>query len=110
MSVYIVDLQIDEGNAAEMARHNVTAEEVQQVLSNAPRFLRNKGRRGATHVMIGPTYGGRLLTVPVAPTSVDGMWRPATAYDSSTGDRTRYVRERSDDYVTKQPINYPSKP
>ena len=90
--MYVADLQIDEDNEAEMAAHGVTPEEVWQVWTNAPRYFRNKRGRSATHLMIGPTFGGRMLTVPLAPTAQDDVWRPATAYDATTGDRKRYNR------------------
>jgi len=90
--VLIYDVEIDEYNESEMARHGVGPDEVGQILDDEPRFYANKGGHSATRVMVGKTYGGRLLTVPLAPTPVEGTWRPATAYDASTGDRTRYNR------------------
>ena len=88
----IYDVEIDEYNESEMARHGVEPDEVWQILDDEPRFYANKSGRSATRVMVGKTYGGRLLTVPLASTPVEGTWRPATAYDASTGDRTRYSR------------------
>jgi hypothetical protein len=89
--VYVDELEIDEYNTVEMARHGVTPREVRQVLNNAPRFFRNKRGHRATHIMIGPTDGGRMLTVPLTPTSIRGEWRPATAFDAGRGDRARYA-------------------
>jgi len=90
---YITDLEIDleEGNRAHIERHGITADEVFQVLDNGLFvIIRNRGKRRAPYVMIGPTYGGRLLTGPITPTAVDGVWRPSTAWDAKTGERTIY--------------------
>lgn len=88
---YDIDsLIFDEHNEEEMWRHRVRAIEVDQVLSNRPKFYRNRKGRSSTVIMVGPTDGGRMLTVPLAPTPVDGLWRPATAWDSKPGEITRY--------------------
>jgi hypothetical protein len=96
MPIRIDDLEFDEGNEDEMAAHRVTAEEVRQVLDERPVFLPNKKGHAAPVVMIGPTFGGRLLTVPLARTNAPTTWRPASAWDSSRGEVTRYhaVRQR----------------
>ena len=90
MPVLVYDLQIDEWNEAEAGRHHVTAREMRQVLDNDPVFLPNKKRHKATLVMIGPTYGGRLLTIPLAATDVAGVWRPATAWEAEPEERGKY--------------------
>jgi len=86
----IYDLEIDEWNEDEMARHGVGSGEVRGVLDNEPRFLPNKKGHRAPLVMIGRTFGGRLLTVPLSPTAIEGVWRPASAWGSSAGERARY--------------------
>lgn len=92
MPTTIRDLQLDEANEAEMARHGVTPREVRQVLLDDPRFFQNRRGHAATRIMIGRTDGGRLLTVPIAQTALPGVWRPATAWLASEGERTRYER------------------
>lgn len=94
MPVRIYGLQLDDGNEAECAGHGVTAREVLQVLDEAPRFFPNKRGHRAPLVMVGPTYGGRFLTVPLAPTDEPTIWRPATAWDASPGERARYDAAR----------------
>jgi len=86
----IFELQIDDWNADEAARHGVSERELRQVLDNAPVFISNKKGHRAPIVMIGPTFGGRLLTVPLSPTDIETVWRPATAWDSSAGEASRY--------------------
>ena len=53
----IYDLEFDEWNEGEMARHGVSAREVRQVLDNDPRFFPNQKRHAARIVMIGLTDG-----------------------------------------------------
>jgi hypothetical protein len=88
--IEIYDLQFDDGNESEITRHRVRVVEIVQVLDGEPVFLANRKGHSATVVMIGPTYGGRFLTVPLAPTPAVGVWRPATAWDSSDGEKARY--------------------
>ena len=92
----VFDLEIDEWNESECARHGVDADtELFEVLDEKPVFLPNKGRHRAPMVMIGPTSSGRLLTVPLVPTDRDGVWRPATAWPSSQSERSRYEKAKS---------------
>ncbi len=86
----VLELEFDERNTEEIARHGVTAREVEQVLYGEPKFFRNKKRHAAPTIMVGLTRGGRLLTVPIAPTAIEGIWRPATAFDSSAYEATKY--------------------
>jgi hypothetical protein len=86
----VFEFEFDDGNEEEMARHGVRPLEVLQVLDLRPAFFRNKKKHAATLIMVGPTDGGRFLTVPIAPTPVQGRWRPVTAWGSSTGEMTRY--------------------
>lgn len=94
MGIRVYDLQFDEWNEGEMARHRVTAREVLQVLDGDPVFLPNKQGHEAPIIMIGPTFGGRFLTVPLGRTIVEDVWRPVTAWDSSSGERARYRAAR----------------
>jgi hypothetical protein len=87
------ELVFDDDNEAKFAVHNVTVSEVQQVLDSRPRFFRNSGQRRASHVMVGPTFGGRLLTVPVEEWGT-GLWRPVTAFDATPGQAARYRSAR----------------
>lgn len=91
MQVRIEAFLIDDQNEDEFAGHGVTVREVLQVQEGERRVFRNKGGRGrAPYGMIGLTSGGRLLTIPIDPTQVPGIWRPRTTFDSSTGEASRY--------------------
>lgn len=78
----------DGRNEDHIARHGVEPPEVEEVARNAPYVTR--GRRG-TYRLIGPTDGGRLLTVIV--TREDGS--PSyvvTARDADDVERRSYRR------------------
>lgn len=79
----VEELEIDEANELEMLAHRVTAREARQVVEDTDRkFLRNANGHSATHIMVGRTRGGRLLSIPIAPTPTEGVWRPSTGFDS----------------------------
>jgi len=92
MAVDIQDLEIDDVNEAKAAAHGVSAAEVLQLLDGDFRLFRNKRGRTGTHVLIGRTHGGRFLTVPVVPTSVEGVWRVITAWPSSDAEKAKYQK------------------
>lgn len=81
----IEDFEFDDYNEDEMWRHGVTPREVLQVLDRGDyRIYRNKGIHAdrQPYVMEGPTYGGRVLRIPIKPLDdTPGVWRPATAYE-----------------------------
>jgi hypothetical protein len=68
----------------------VSSDELFEVLYGTPVFPGNQRGWSATLLMIGRTAGGRLLTVPLAPTPTYGLWRPATAWSSSPSEIARY--------------------
>jgi len=83
MAPRVWDFQIDEFNEAEMAEHDVTPEEVWQVLNSKWRVFRNHGPQADAqpYVLSGVTEGGRLLHIPIQPIEPEnGLWRPATAF------------------------------
>lgn len=90
-SRYIIELRTSRA-VDELARHGVTEDEVVEVLLEAPRFFRDKVRDRT--LMIGETYGGRLLTVVIEPVDEFGIWSTVTAWDASRGERSRWRKER----------------
>ena len=85
-------LILDEHNLGEMARHGVSGAEVFQVIWN--RYLSAHNPRGEPGgiLLIGETDGGRVLTIPLAPTDDPSTWRPATAFDASRDQRNLFRR------------------
>ncbi|MGN6190395.1 MAG: hypothetical protein ACTHOE_16005 [Conexibacter sp.] len=88
----IADLIFDEHNQREMSRHGVARFEVEQLLSNRNRVLRNPRGETGSILLVGETDGGRLLTVPLAPTDDPTTWRPATAFDAGRHHRALFDR------------------
>jgi uncharacterized DUF497 family protein len=88
----VSDLIFDEHNEREMARHGVTADEVDELKWNRKVFSDNPRGEPGSMLLIGKTNGGRLLTVPLAPTDDPTAWRPATAFDSSRHHRALFDR------------------
>lgn len=86
----IVELELDDGNEAEMAKHGVSAREMLQLLDGKLVVTRNKKGKAGDYLMIGETHGGRIITAPIAATAVDGRWRPVTARDSTKPEKARY--------------------
>lgn len=86
------DIEFDEHNESELARHSIRAREVVQVLSNEPVWLRNKKGRAADWCAVGRTDGGRALTIPVLFLGELARLRPITGWDSSPSERTKYLR------------------
>jgi hypothetical protein len=85
-------LVLDEHNLAEMARHGVSAAEVVQVIGNRHITAPNPRGEPGSILLIGETDGGRLLTIPLAPTDDPTTWRPATAFVASRHQRTVFRR------------------
>jgi hypothetical protein len=85
-----------ETSVAKLAGHAITPEEVRQVNDSDRVVIRNPRPRVAGSVlMIGPTHGGRLLTVVLNPEPLDpGAWHVRTARDASTAQISRYHRDR----------------
>src|SRR5215217_7210745 len=88
----VVALILDRHNRAEMARHGVLRSEVDQILWNRNVVLRNPNGAAGTVLLVGETNGGRLLTVPLAPTDDPTTWRPATAFDAGRHHRALFDR------------------
>jgi hypothetical protein len=66
--VFIAVLLFSETTVAKLAADGVTAEEVRQVAEGDRVVIRNpRPRVGGSVLMIGPTHGGRLLTVVLNP-------------------------------------------
>jgi hypothetical protein len=69
---------------------------VRQVSDGDRIVIRNpRPRVDGSVLLIGPTYGGRILTVVLNPDSLDsGAWHVGTAWPASTAQSNRYHRDR----------------
>lgn len=82
------ELEFDEHNEDELARHGIDPLRVYAVVTGRPLFVRNKRGRAAAYKVIGPDSGGTMLTIAIAATAVSGRWRPVTGWPSTKGEVT----------------------
>ena len=87
--IRVYELEMDETNAEELAKHGISEARVLSVLEGRPQFFRNKRGRAATHVMIGPDSSGIILAIPIKPTHIPGRWRPITGWEVTKQRRRR---------------------
>lgn len=90
-------LLFSETTIDKLAAHAITPEEVRQVGDGDRIVLRNpRPRVDGSVLMMGPTHGGRILTVVLNLDSLDdGAWHVATAWPASTAQANRYRRDHS---------------
>jgi hypothetical protein len=76
-------------NEEKFAAHGVTAFEVDQVLASDYVVIRNRKGRTGSHLLIGRSYGGRCITIPITPTDDPTIWRPVTAWPCKPAEERR---------------------
>jgi hypothetical protein len=88
----------EKGNVQHIDRHDVTVEDVYEVLHNAPTFFADRPDANASHIMLGPNLRGRFLHVAMVQTMDDGIWYVVTAnwLARRRGERL-YERHKGDD-------------
>lgn len=84
----------NEGNESELAAHDVSPDEVEQVFVRRPRWVVNKKDRSGDWKMMGLTKGGRRLTIIVHYDADARVIRPITGWPPTPGELTRYFRGR----------------
>lgn len=92
----IAVLLFSEATIEKLAAHAIGPEEVRQV-SNGDRVViaNPRPRVEGSVLMIGPTHGGRVLTVVLNPKPRDaGAWHVRTAWPASPAQIGRYRRDR----------------
>jgi len=94
--VLIAVLLLSETTVAKLAAHGITPEEVRQVNDGDRVVIANpRPRVEGSVLMIGPTHGGRILTVVLNPERADsGAWHVRTAWEASRAQTGRYRRDR----------------
>ena len=95
-AVLIAVLLFSETTIAKLAAHAITPEEIRQVNDGDRVVIANpRPRVEGSVLMIGPTHGGRILTVVLNPERVDpGAWHVRTAWQASVSQVSRYRRDR----------------
>jgi hypothetical protein len=80
-AIDVAELLFDDDNEAKFAGRGITVREVAEVHHSEPYFRKNRANRRATHLMVGRTFGGRWLMVPIERYGSEGVWRPVTAFE-----------------------------
>jgi len=94
--VLIAILLFTDVTIEKLAAHAIGPEEVRQVSDGDRVIIANPRPRVAGSVlMIGPTHGGRVLTVVLNPEPTDaGTWHVRTGWPASPAQIARYRRDR----------------
>jgi hypothetical protein len=94
VGVLVVKLLIDPRAATKLARRGIDPKEVGQLPGNGARGARNpRPRKPGSRFLIGPTNGGRMLTVVIEREPADGgIWHVRTAWESSAAEQMFYYR------------------
>ena len=87
---YAEQIDLDEGNERELARHGVMGWEVKQVFENGPIWAANKRHRAGDWKMMGVTNGQRRLTIVVRYDTETNAIRPITGWQPTDGELSRY--------------------
>jgi hypothetical protein len=94
--VLIAVLLMTDVTVEKLAAHGITPDEIRQVSDGDRIVVRNpRPRVEGSVLLIGPTHGGRVLTVVLNPDPLDsGAWHVRTAWPASAAQISRYRRDR----------------
>lgn len=94
--VFVAKMFVSDEVTAKLARRGIRTYEVEQLPKNGALSRRNPHPRTfGSRFLIGPTHGGRILTVVVEPERTDeGAWHVRTAWNSSPAEQMFYYRGR----------------
>lgn len=81
----------DDRNLEYLGRRGATRRTVHQVAAEAPKFRRNRAGRTATHLMIGPDFGGTMWTICIIEIE-PGTWRAFNAWHADDEEKSWYGR------------------
>ena len=92
----IAVLLFSELTVEKLAAHTIGPEDVRQVSDGNRVVIANpRPRVEGSVLMIGPTHGGRVLTVVLNPEPTDtGAWHVRTAWPASPAQISRWRRDR----------------
>lgn len=82
-TIDVAELLFDDENEAKFTARGITVQQVAEVHQSAPEFRKNRAKRRASHLMVGQTFGGRWLIVPIERYGSEGIWRPVTAFEAT---------------------------
>lgn len=87
------DDEIEQGNTAHLAHHNIWPSEVEEIFANGAPIFQNKAPGTGEWLMIGTTAGDRHLTIVMNYDGVRRCIRAFTGWKSTNGEVAR--RDRS---------------
>ena len=92
--MFIAHLVIDDSTALKLGRRAISQHEVHELRRNGAIALRNpRPRVEGSRLLVGPTDGGRLLTVVIEPDLLDeAIWHVRSAWDTGGWERRAYHR------------------
>jgi hypothetical protein len=92
--VFIARMILSSHVAAKLSRRGIAPKEVVQLRANGAVTTRNpRPRAPGSRLLIGPTDGGRLLTVVIERDQTDeAIWHIRTAWESSGAEQMFYYR------------------
>ncbi len=82
-----------EGDLEHLARRDISAQDVEQVFRNGPKWARNTKGRRANWRMIGYNDGGRPLDIKVLWDEDRGTLRPITGMTADAAVRRKYLQK-----------------
>jgi hypothetical protein len=90
----IEEWEWDDANLGYLRRCGAGRRQVLQVAGERPRFRRNRRGRSASHLMIGPDFGGAMWTFCITPVSGrPGVWRAFNVWQASDEERRWYEKQ-----------------
>lgn len=92
--MFVARLVFSETALMKLARRGIALGEVEQLPRNGAIGMRNpRPRVPGSRMLIGPTDGGRLLTVVIEPDHADdGTWFVRTGWEANLRERNTYRR------------------
>lgn len=76
-------IEWDDANLEHATRHGVSAEEIEQALTNPTGVRRNRRGGSGTHLILGTTAGGRRVEVVITYRASTHSARPITAWEAT---------------------------
>lgn len=86
-------LEWREANVTKRRAHCIEPDEVQEIVDLDAWVSTTHDDYPAQARLVGPTNGGRLLTIALAPTTRPGVWRPVTGWRSTDDEMAHYFEE-----------------
>lgn len=84
------DNEEESGNTAHLAAHGIATHEAEEVFANGGVFVPNKRSGSGDWKLIGPTNGGRLLTLILVYKAERRVLRVFTGWESTNAERRRW--------------------